>query len=168
MRKNCHLSLSAQQHSANKTLCSGPPAKRCEGLLWRHHRNWNFGITWIWIQLAISTVCRDLPAEILAALCIFSFNQFWFSSESGKGVHQDFSGALPLSTHRYTHIEMYIFISLSLSAELLLYNPQLDLSTGMAILSYWPPHLIKTKKSTLTYKQLNKQHNCWESCFCTL
>lgn len=41
---------------------------------------------------------------------------------------------------------MYVFISLSLSAELLLYNPQLDLSTGMAILSYWPPHHHKNIK----------------------
>lgn len=138
MRQNCHLSSGVQQDSANETLC---PAQRCEGLFWRHHTNWNFGITWLWIQLAISRICRDLPAESSASSGIFSFNQFCSPSESKTGVHQVQYPCL--YTHTHTYINMYLYFSLSL---LSCCSTTPILTPGNAILSYWPPHHHKNIK----------------------
>lgn len=88
----------------------------------RSQRNWNFGIIWVWARFAISTTCRDLPAEISASLCIFSFNQSRFPSDVKKGVCLVFSSAILLYIYTQTYTYIYISPSQKHNAELLLYN----------------------------------------------
>lgn len=104
---------------------------------WRSQRYWNFGVIWVWVRFAISTICRDLPAEISASLCIFSFNQSCFPSDLKKGVYLVFASATLF--YIYTHI--YICLSLWSTVLSCCYTTSnFNLSTGMTVVSSWPPH----------------------------
>lgn len=143
MRQNCHLFSGVQQDSANETF---------RGVRAFPEGKWNFGITWLWIQLAISRICRDLPAEISAPSGIFSFNQ--------RKVSIRFSQVLYpcLYTHRqpHTYINVYFYFSLSL---LSCCSTTPILTSGNAILSYWPPHHHKNIKAHTNFKATEQTTN---------